>query len=98
MVGRVSRYNSERDRQRLEQLDAQLDEIGDKLLSVDMKQKIREAADLYARWLEADDELQSMGLTVAIDGGVEYPNPTGRGVAVVHVDKIEIGVVVIRST
>ena len=97
MVGAVSRYNSERDRQRLETLDAQLDEIGDKLLSVDMKQKIREAADLYARWLEADDELQSMGLNVAIDGGVEYPNATGRGVGVVHVDKIEIGVVTIRS-
>ncbi len=93
----MKKYITDRDRKRLERLDAQLDEISDRLLSGDMKQKIREAADLYARWLEADDELQAMGLNVAIDGGVEYPGGTASGVGVVHVDKIEIAVVTVRQ-
>ena len=95
----MSDYNSKRDRHRLIALDAQLGEISDALLSVAIKQKIREMAHVYALWLEADDALSELGIDVAIDGGIEFPDADDQniGVGVVKIDSIKIGIDTVKS-
>ncbi len=95
----MSKYNSKRDRHRLIALDAQLGEISDALLSVAIKQKIREMAHAYALWLEADDALSELGIDVQIAGGIEFPDGEDQntGVGVVSIETIKIGVNTVKS-
>lgn len=90
----MSDYNSKVDRLRLLAFDVQLAEIDDGVLSVAVKQKIREAAYKYALWLEADDVLSEMGIDVTIAGGIEFPDADNQrlGVGVVTLETIKIGV------
>lgn len=94
----MTEYNSKRDQHRLSVLDEQLAEIDDSVLSVAVKQKIREAAHLYAQWLEADDALDELGLTVSFGGGIEFPDADhpSTAVACVTIDGIKIGTVTIE--
>lgn len=95
----MSDYNSKRDRHRLFALDAQLAQIDDAVLSQGIKQRIRETAHAYALWLEADDALSELGIDVAIDGGIEFPDADDQniGVGVVKIDSIKIGIHTVKS-
>ena len=76
---------------RLRNVNQQLESIAAPVLSEEARELIRRAAAAWALWLELDDELDEMGLTVAFGGGIEYPPAFDDGVAVVQIDGVKIG-------
>jgi len=83
-------------RERLANVDEQLEQIDEAILSGEVRHLIRQAAAAWALWLELDDQLDGLGLTVAFGGGVEYPAGECEAVAVVEIDGIKLGTLAVK--
>lgn len=83
----------DRNRQRLEKVNQQLGNIDDSILSPAVKELIRDSALHYAQWLEREDQLDALGLSVDYGGACEYPNDDGEAVGVVEIDGIKLGTI-----
>ncbi len=82
---------------RLAKVDMQLAEIHESILGPDIRNLIRAGADHYGRWLECEDELDALGISIDWGGGCEYPAGEELGIGVAEIDGIRIGTLKIEK-
>lgn len=77
---------------RLELVEEQLESVYDSVIRADVRALIKHAALVYALWLELDDQIQTLGLSVDFSGGIDYPGGIEDGVGQTRLDGIRVGI------